>query len=146
MPNPSVSDGHHGTDEPAPDDTASEGGSELDEEYDSVASNDLLELEAIESGDKSSSDGGDEDQISFAQFSRLPIELRQLIWEFFCPDLLGNSSSMIELDLIRTKQDACSIWEGVVLEQQTATARAVLATNHESRTLAMKAYPDVIEI
>ncbi|GAB1318320.1 2EXR domain-containing protein [Madurella fahalii] len=122
----------------------------------------VLDLEAADSGDESSSaDGnGPNDDASFSwpksrelhffpQFKRFPIEIRQRIWEFFCPDLVATSRVLwlhcMPKGSSRVKHKA-QVSEGPVLEQQTRPVRTILAVHGESRRLALKVFPDVLSI
>ncbi|KAI0875565.1 hypothetical protein GGS24DRAFT_454625 [Hypoxylon argillaceum] len=80
---------------------------------------------------------------SFPQFSRLPPELRALIWEAVDPDL-KSKGRVLDFIIVRTPQP--DLWESAVLEQQTAPARTLLAVNQESRSIALKHYPDVVRL
>ncbi|KAI1295912.1 hypothetical protein F5Y03DRAFT_371257 [Xylaria venustula] len=113
----------------------------------------FFDLEAEESA---SSDEDDEDEYysddpdggyvsfhdSFPQFARLPAELRIMIWEAVDPDLKCEGR-VLDFYLVPGPVD---IWESATLARQTAPARKLLATTKESRYLALKHYPDVIEI
>lgn len=107
----------------------------------------LLDTEAIESDGTSIRKASvDSIEVTFFGFSRLPIELRRRIWEFFCPDLVAPSR-VFQFMLIpeATSHGFISAWEGLSLDQQTAPARAVLSTHRESRTMALKVFPHVLE-
>ncbi|KAM7183575.1 hypothetical protein V8F20_012576 [Naviculisporaceae sp. PSN 640] len=87
----------------------------------------------------------------FPQFSRLPIELRQLIWETFCPDLTARSRifdlSLIPGSYIREgTREVGEIRNGASLRYQTQTARAVMAVHRESRCFAAKVLPDTLPL
>ncbi|KAI0965845.1 hypothetical protein F4678DRAFT_451421 [Xylaria arbuscula] len=113
----------------------------------------FFDLEAEESA---SSDEDDEDEYysddsddgyvsfhdSFPQFVRLPAELRVMIWEAVDPDLKCKGR-VLDFNLVLYPVD---IWESATLARQTAPARKLLAASRESRCLALKHYPDVIEI
>ncbi|OHE97105.1 hypothetical protein CORC01_07546 [Colletotrichum orchidophilum] len=120
----------------------------------------FLDVEASESGnsdsDDSSSDSGSEDasilgefrrrapRIFFPEFRRLPIELRHRIWQYFCPDLAPSPRVFSFQVLPNPKQD--SIWESATLENQIASVNAMLRVHHESREIALKAFPDTLAI
>ncbi|OIW22909.1 hypothetical protein CONLIGDRAFT_143996 [Coniochaeta ligniaria NRRL 30616] len=82
---------------------------------------------------------------SFPQFMRLPAELRHHIWSLFCPDLV-EKSRVFEFSVVDhpTTLDLRYMEEGSFLQQQTAPARAVLATHRESRALALRTLPDTV--
>ncbi|KAH8902018.1 hypothetical protein BR93DRAFT_382463 [Coniochaeta sp. PMI_546] len=83
---------------------------------------------------------------SFPQFMRLPPELRHHIWSLFCPDLVARSRvfEFIIADSPTRKHEYLE--EGHFLQQQTAAVRAVLATHHESRALALRTLPDILPL
>jgi hypothetical protein len=88
---------------------------------------------------------------SFPQFARLPFELRLRIWEYFCPDLTAKSRVYwlrlaLSPALGRGVPPTFVILEGPFVEQQTRPARAMLAVHHESRQMALKAFPDALPI
>ena len=137
------------------DESASDSGTDHDR-------NGFLDLEAHDDDDESESggsdstsdDGGDlwsdtSDLEFFPQFKRLPFELRQRIWEFFCPDLAAKSRvywfQILPQHNPRDRQSTSTqIWEGPLLEQQTRPARTMMAVHQESRRLALKAFPDTL--
>jgi hypothetical protein len=118
---------------------------DLEEAEDSSdeGANDYFDLEAAES------DGDDADDVStesddgpvyfFPQFSRLPIELRTRIWEFFDPDMRATARIF---EFVFPGGQQMDIWESATLDEQTTPARAILATHRESRALALRFYPD----
>ncbi|KAK8085091.1 hypothetical protein PG997_006362 [Apiospora hydei] len=118
------------------------------DESDDDENHGFLDVEAVESGDEShegDTDDESEDGFefeSFPQFTRLPIELRQRIWEIFDPDMRAPARIF---GFRMPFSGANELHEGPLLERQTAPARAVLATHHESREYALKYYPDAIE-
>ncbi|KAG6314362.1 hypothetical protein E4U22_005529 [Claviceps purpurea] len=93
-------------------------------------------------------DSENEDSVppAFPQFVRLPPELRHQIWCFYCPDLsaksrvltfkLGPRSTMLG------RPDQYSVTNHSTLAYQTKTLRAMLATHRESRSIAVRKYPD----
>lgn len=125
-----------------------ESSSDESDESDENENHGFLDVEAVESGDEShedETDDGSEDGFefeSFPQFTRLPPELRQRIWEFFDQDM--RSPARI-FGFRMPFNGANELHEGRLLERQTAPARAVLATHQESRAYALKYYPDAIE-
>ena len=114
--------------------------------------NDFFDLEASESdaestdhsrpGSALSSSSGAVEQKQFLQFTRLPIELRRRVWEFFSPDLLARSR-VLGFKPAPGKANY-DVWEGPLLEEQTAPIRAVFATHMESRLVALKLFPHVL--
>lgn len=134
---------------------SSEAESEADESGESgfEHNNGFFDIEASESDADAESDGepgsesgsgSDQDDVHyFPQFRRLPIELRHRIWEFFCPDLTAKSR-VFNFMIVATMRDGIDADESATLEQQTAPARAVLATNRESRAMALRIFPDTL--
>ncbi|TEA15701.1 hypothetical protein C8034_v002213 [Colletotrichum sidae] len=143
-------------------DSGSESGSD-----DIGTANGLLDIEASESGesdtesDEDSSDSDSDDasilggggsgrrrgpRQVFTQFKKLPIELRHRIWHFFCPDLdIHHSPRVLSFQfLCNPKQDV--VWEGTVLENQIRAVDVMLAVHHESREIALRAFPDTLVI
>lgn len=119
--------------------------------------NRFLDIEAADSDDLGSDQDDSRSDASelhfFPQFKRLPFELRQQIWEFFCPDL-AVKSRVYHFQLMTEKPEwqrsrkresgGPEIWSGAFLEPQTRPARAMLAVHRESRQLALKAFPDLL--
>ncbi|RYP14115.1 hypothetical protein DL767_010423 [Monosporascus sp. MG133] len=106
---------------------------------------DLLDLEAFESGDEYDDDGmstesHDGYHVFFPQFCRLPIELRQRVWELFDPDLRAPVRIFVVQSL------GSKLWPSATLFQQTEPARTILEVHRESRQLALKFYPDKLPI
>ncbi|KAK8045378.1 hypothetical protein PG993_005402 [Apiospora rasikravindrae] len=126
------------------DESSSDGSDESDEDE----NHGFLDVEAVESGDESHEGDTDDDSEdgfefeSFPQFTRLPPELRQRIWEIFDPDMRAPARIY---GFRMPFNGALELHEGPLLERQTAPARAVLATHQESREYALKYYPDAIE-
>ncbi|KAI2469069.1 hypothetical protein F4781DRAFT_239582 [Annulohypoxylon bovei var. microspora] len=140
-----------GEDDDNLDEVDSEADSEDDSEVDSEESgsedaNGFIDMEASESDgrtddeDDLSSDGAE--QFYFPQFMQLPPELRARVWDFFDPDLRAKARVF---KLIFPDYHS-EVWESAFLDEQTAPARAMLATHHESRELALKSYPDALHI
>ncbi|KAI0148561.1 hypothetical protein GGR57DRAFT_234634 [Xylariaceae sp. FL1272] len=132
------------------------------EEYESDNSeadegNALVDDEAEESDGYGHDDEDDEDDYDgrsdyyhdgeplyeFPQFARLPFELRAMIWELVDPHLKSKQRVM-EFNLVGSKET--DLWPWAFLEQQSEPARTLLAVNHESRELALKYYPDVVNL
>ncbi|KAI1636064.1 hypothetical protein F4809DRAFT_611270 [Biscogniauxia mediterranea] len=131
------------------DHTASSEPGELDgDEYSSDqsgsdATNPLLDVEAVESDGESDDETAgefDEHEPYFPQFCRLPIELRERIWEYFDPNLTCKAR-VFDVTLVSSPVE---LWDGPTLDQQTEPARAMLATHRESRALVLKRYPDTL--
>lgn len=84
---------------------------------------------------------------SFPKFALLPYELRQRIWEIFCPDL--TAKGRVYEFCMRPKSPnhpdrLYDVWECHMLEQQTAPARAMSAVYRESREHVLRRFPDVL--
>ncbi|KAI0174002.1 hypothetical protein BJ166DRAFT_510818 [Pestalotiopsis sp. NC0098] len=109
----------------------------------------FLDMEAAESD---SSDSESEVSVaaehSFPQFGRLPTELRQRVWEFFDPHMLGPRVFSFQLVQVRAtdRGNTYAIWEDPTLEQQTQPARTLLAICHESRSFARRKYPHTLPL
>ncbi|KAI0458252.1 hypothetical protein F5B21DRAFT_460334 [Xylaria acuta] len=127
------------------------GESETDQE------GDFFDLEAEESdgyeeeeGDENEADddyGHRSEHYSFPQFSRLPPELRTMIWEAVDPDLKSKARVLDFIAINNTGEDGdFTLWESATLAQQTAPARTLLATHRESRRIALPYYPDTIQL
>ncbi|KAG6289565.1 hypothetical protein E4U46_002477 [Claviceps purpurea] len=105
--------------------------------------------EAEESAEEASSRNGfrNEDTAprSFPQFVQLPPELRHQIWHFYCPDLSAKARVLPFLEFPTTTvdwQNEYSLPDYQALAEQTKNLRAVLSTHRESRSIAVRKYPD----
>ncbi|KAF2967461.1 hypothetical protein GQX73_g6084 [Xylaria multiplex] len=119
--------------------------------------NGFLDMEAEESDgydeDEDEDENHDEDHdhsdhgshVSFPQFSRLPPELRVMIWEAVDP-YLKSKGRVLEFSPINMGDFDYQLFESLTLSQQTAPARMLLATNKESRRIALQHYPDTIRL
>ncbi|KAF5599569.1 sarcoplasmic reticulum histidine-rich calcium-binding precursor [Fusarium pseudoanthophilum] len=125
----------------------------------------LLDTMAADGTDEESSDQDDDDIYhrdsltqdsyldSFPQFGRLPSELRNTIWELFCPELCARHR-VLDFQIsygTALHPDAASsfVWtvrDGIALGDQTKNLRAVFAVHKESRALATNAFPDSLSI
>ncbi|KAF4463979.1 sarcoplasmic reticulum histidine-rich calcium-binding precursor [Fusarium albosuccineum] len=112
-----------------------------------------------ESSDESSDGEGvnrhfDESSIThFPQFCRFPIELRQRVWDFFCPELRARHRVLdfgISYGTARHPGGGdLPVWtvrDGLALEDQTRNLRTVFAVHQESRAMAAKAFPHSLSI
>ncbi|KAI8947574.1 hypothetical protein F4801DRAFT_560265 [Xylaria longipes] len=118
----------------------------------------FFDLEAEESDGLEEDEDEDENEVnddyghhsehfSFPQFSRLPPELRTMIWEILDPDLKSKARVMDFIAIENSRADGdFGLWEPATLAQQTAPARVLLATHRESRHIALRYYPDVIQL
>ncbi|KAI6778577.1 uncharacterized protein J7T54_003328 [Emericellopsis cladophorae] len=113
----------------------------------------LIDDEAHESSDVSSSDdersdlsrSGD-DRV-FHQFSRLPPEIRQRVWQFVCPDLENPKPRVLTLRLVNYgPRVEPRFFDDLWLEPQTAALRRVSSIHHESRNLVTLKFPNVLGI
>ncbi|KAG6133211.1 hypothetical protein E4U38_002925 [Claviceps purpurea] len=113
--------------------------------------NPLIDDEAEESGEESSSghdsrNGDAAPRPAFPQFMQLPPELRHQIWHLYCPDLsakarvlqfsVGPSSAILQ------RPDHYSVKDHFSLADQTESLRVMLSMNSESRSIALRKYPD----
>ncbi|KAI0102544.1 hypothetical protein GGR51DRAFT_526903 [Nemania sp. FL0031] len=79
----------------------------------------------------------------FPQFSRLPPELRAMIWATVDLDLKAKGRVF---DFTILPDSPPELWDTGTLAWQTAPARTVLSINKESRSMALTHYPDAIKI
>ncbi|KAF7562155.1 hypothetical protein G7046_g1993 [Stylonectria norvegica] len=161
-----VGDGHDDRDE-EPDNSDNSSGSE-DESIDSSSDEgsgllDLVAIEAHEALHEGSSTDNELDDSSlhspwacFNPFCRLPYELRQRIWELFCPELRFKPRVLdftISPGTARhrdsTTPSAARIWtvhDGLTLQDQTSNTRTILSVHQESRAMALRALPHTLSI
>ncbi|KAM0327578.1 hypothetical protein ACHAQA_005871 [Verticillium albo-atrum] len=78
---------------------------------------------------------------SFPQFIRLPIELRQRVWHYFCDDL-SMPRRVLDFQFRQKANRTWAVYDGPTLMARTTSPRAMLAVHHESRALYLKRYPD----
>ncbi|KAJ0297532.1 hypothetical protein COL516b_010576 [Colletotrichum fioriniae] len=119
----------------------------------------FLDVEASEEENSDSDDSSESDseaasilgeyrrkapRVFFPEFRRLPIELRHRIWQYFCPDLDPSPRVLSFQVLPNPRQD--TVWESTTLENQIAAVDAMLRVHHESRDIALKAFPDTLAI
>ncbi|KAL8369640.1 hypothetical protein RB595_000127 [Gaeumannomyces hyphopodioides] len=83
---------------------------------------------------------------AFPQFALLPAELRCRVWHYFLatvaePRVLDFQFRLANFDDCRWK-----VLPGRYLAARVRSANAALATNHECRQLALKAFPDTLAI
>ncbi|KAI1109367.1 hypothetical protein F5Y14DRAFT_432786 [Nemania sp. NC0429] len=105
------------------------------------------EHEDDEEEDDDNGDGGDDRSHAsktcfFPQFSLLPPELRNMIWEAVDPDL-KSPGRVFDFILMEAHRP---FWASATLAQQTAPARALLSASKESRSIALAHYPDTIDL
>ncbi|KAI1174500.1 hypothetical protein F4777DRAFT_382325 [Nemania sp. FL0916] len=117
-----------------------------EDESETDRGDDFFDMEAEESDDQARDGYEDDDDsttCSFPQFSHLPPELRLMIWEAVDPYLKSEGRVF---DFTVVQYDQVEFWESAILADQTAPSRRLLAANKESRAIALKHYPDVIQL
>ncbi|KID84551.1 hypothetical protein MGU_08215 [Metarhizium guizhouense ARSEF 977] len=89
-------------------------------------------------------------QAAFPQFMRLPVELRRRVWEVFCPDMVATTRvlcfTLSPSSAIMRRPHDYSVKDHWSLADQTEELRAMLATHRESRTMALKRFPDKLRM
>ncbi|KAG6292155.1 hypothetical protein E4U45_007010 [Claviceps purpurea] len=97
-----------------------------------------------------SRNGDSATRCAFPQFMQLPPELRHHIWKLYCPDLSGNPR-VLEFSLMRNEaildrlnQHSLAIDPTVI--SQTKSLRTVLSTHRESRSIAVRIFPDELAL
>jgi hypothetical protein len=120
----------------------------------------FLDAEAVESDDESrddsqDADDDDEDSPTFHPFGRLPPELRRQIWGFFCREI-NLKSRLLDITVGPPSERHAHTYswplgkrpwtarDGRTLDAMTLSTRRLLAVNHESREIALKAFPDAL--
>lgn len=112
--------------------------------------NHFFDLEASEEGSDAASEGQSDTadvfhSHSFPQFMRLPMELREMVWKAFCPDL-DTAPRVFEVHYVYPDNLSDYFRYGVQVESQVRSMRTLLAVHRESRFLGLKFSPDRIEI
>ncbi|KAG6267483.1 hypothetical protein E4U47_005227 [Claviceps purpurea] len=107
----------------------------------------LIDLVAEKPGEESStSRNGDTAPGAFPQFMRFPPELRYQIWHSYCPDLSAKARVLPFLEFPSLKvmdyNNTYSLPDKGALAEQTRNLRTVLSTHRESRSIAVRKYPD----
>ncbi|KAM5376206.1 hypothetical protein ACJA88_007317 [Fusarium oxysporum] len=146
------------------DSSENESGDESSESDDDSDGGGLLDTMAADGSEEEPSDEDDDiyhhndltqDSYldSFPQFGRLPSELRNTIWELFCPELCARHRVLdfqISYGTALHPDSASSfVWtvrDGIALGDQTKNLRTVFAVHKESRALATNAFPDSLSI
>ncbi|KAG6286674.1 hypothetical protein E4U45_008365 [Claviceps purpurea] len=81
---------------------------------------------------------------------QLPPELRRHIWYFYCPDLSAKARvlefTLKESDAPTTPSDHFSLKTDPTLASQTRSLRAMLSTHRESRSIAVRIFPDELAL
>ncbi|KAF7552050.1 hypothetical protein G7Z17_g4598 [Cylindrodendrum hubeiense] len=98
----------------------------------------------------------DEEPASFSQFSQLPPELRQRVWEYFCPEIMLRSRIFDFVVAPGTARHAefsvpttARLWtvrDWLTLEDQTKSIRTLLSVHQESRGIALNQFPDCLSL
>ncbi|KAG6125023.1 hypothetical protein E4U38_007983 [Claviceps purpurea] len=87
---------------------------------------------------------------AFSRFMQLPPELRRHIWYFYCPDLSAKARALEftlkESDAPTTPSDHFSLKTDPTLASQTRSLRAMLSTHRESRSIAVRIFPDELAL
>ncbi|KAG6040185.1 hypothetical protein E4U39_007283 [Claviceps sp. Clav50 group G5] len=87
---------------------------------------------------------------AFLQFMQLPPELRRQIWHFYCSDLSVKARVLPFFEFPSCKvvyyDNTYSLPDEGALAQQTKNLRAMLSTHRESRSIAVRKYPDELLI
>ncbi|KAG6156885.1 hypothetical protein E4U11_005453 [Claviceps purpurea] len=102
-------------------------------------------------GEESSrSQNGDTAPGTFPQFMQLPPELRRQIWHFYCSDLSVKARVLPFLGIpslsLMDYNNTYSLTDNGTLAEQTKNLRAVLSTHRESRSTALRKYPDELNL
>lgn len=110
----------------------------------------FFDLEASEASSDFGSEGSlgfDDTTVlsSFPRFLELPIEIREMIWKSFCPDL-DTCPRIFELDCFPELSGTLSLTFGAFVERQTLPTRIVLAVHRESRALGLRFSPHRLEL
>lgn len=110
----------------------------------------FFDLEASEASSQFGSEGslGSDDTTVpslFPTFLKLPLEIRELIWKSFCPDL-DNAPRIFELGLCSHLSGVTFLRFGPHAERQTLPIRTVMAVHRESRALGLKFSPHRLEL
>ncbi|KAG5975665.1 hypothetical protein E4U56_003329 [Claviceps arundinis] len=90
---------------------------------------------------------------AFPRFMQLPPELRHQIWHFYCPDL-SVKARVLEFTFQEGEApsdgsddyDPDFLIDGWTLASQTKSLRGMLSTHHESRSIALRIYPDELAL
>ncbi|KAG6285951.1 hypothetical protein E4U46_005331 [Claviceps purpurea] len=102
----------------------------------------LTDDETEVSGEVCGIQDGDTAPGAFPQFMQLPPELRHQIWHFYCPDLTVKARVLPVLNWPGSGQTDLSIPAYDLLEDHTRNLRTTLSTHRESRSIAVRKYPD----
>ncbi|KAG6219829.1 hypothetical protein E4U34_003340 [Claviceps purpurea] len=115
----------------------------------------LIDNEAQDLDEQCSSEdrvrnGGPATRSAFPQFMQLPPELRQHIWCFYCPDLSGKPRvlefTFKKHEAIRDRLNKYSLAIDPTVISQTKSLRAVFSTHRDSRSIAVRVFPDVLAL
>jgi hypothetical protein len=141
-----------------------EEGDESQESESDEAHHGFLDLEASEASsepeydaEQISDDGSyhvSQAEYTFPKFMQFPPEIREMVWNAFCPDL-GAEPRVFELHLhtiisppgaVHLPTLVRGIVAGPQLEGQTEPMRTVLAVHQESRALGLKSAPHELSL
>ncbi|KAG6053931.1 hypothetical protein E4U17_004228 [Claviceps sp. LM77 group G4] len=110
----------------------------------------VIDDEAEVPGDICGIQDGDTAPGAFPQFMQLPPELRQEIWQCYCPDLIVKARVLPFMtwpgSTTLDSPNDCSAPHYRALADQTKTLRVTLSTHRESRSIAWRKYPDELII
>ncbi|KAG6285955.1 hypothetical protein E4U46_005335 [Claviceps purpurea] len=104
----------------------------------------LLNHSGSESSEGSPSEKGYQNEDSaprpFPQFMQLPPELRHRVWELYCPEL------SVKARVLQFMFSDSRITAHPTLAYQTKTLRAMQSTHRESRSIALRRFPNKVGI
>ncbi|KAH8178099.1 hypothetical protein LIA77_03181 [Sarocladium implicatum] len=127
-----------------------------------VTKNQMIDIEASDDegdsdseSDSSHSDDSLEEDPAFSKFMELPPELRDRVWEYFCPDLtVPQRVLLLRMDVTGwapfTEPSNPSLRarfnDGLYLSGQTETLRCLSSISRESRHRALRRAPDELRL
>ncbi|KAL2754927.1 hypothetical protein ACRALDRAFT_1071538 [Sodiomyces alcalophilus JCM 7366] len=128
------------------DDSSSE-----EEDNDVAEESGFFDLEAADEDDESddsdaASSSSIETNAQFHQFNKLPIELRRHIWSFLCPDLAPGPRILMFWANSSEERAGWAVDATFSLLETTKLVRLMMATHHESRALALRRFPNTLDI
>ena len=136
-------------------DNSASASSSSEDEYESDDANRFIDDEALEEESDAQSDGESDsheshssiDPESAFRFNSLPPELRLKIWQYFCPELVSKSW-MFQFQAVTQRRGPrhAEIWEAGSLAGDTERIRTVLSVDRDSRSWALKRFPDSLGI
>lgn len=118
---------------------------------DEATGNGLFDLEASEDDSVAAYEGQNEldyddgeDPESFPNFMKLPLELREMVWKAFCPDL--TAVARVYQIYLTDERRPRYLLPGPVLQDQTASMRTLLAVNRQARDMGLKSSPHTFSL